>query len=117
MFFQGSGTRFAQDEFIEMGSSSFGLPSLDSELTTEDIHVWCACLDEPAFGFERLASVLSVDETMRAERSYFEQDRKRFVVRRGILTMILGYYLSVERGRLRFCYGKNGKPTLADTFE
>jgi 4'-phosphopantetheinyl transferase len=30
--------------------------------------------------------------------------------------MILGYYLRVEVGELRFFYGRNGKPRLADTF-
>jgi len=56
-----------------------------------------------------------MDERMRAERFHFERDRKRFIVRRGILRTILGCYLSIEPSRLRFCYGKNGKPALADT--
>ncbi len=30
--------------------------------------------------------------------------------------MILGNYLGVEPNRLRFCYGKYGKPALADSF-
>jgi 4'-phosphopantetheinyl transferase len=53
---------------------------------------------------------------MRAERFHFEHDRKRFIVARGILRTILGWYLGVEHSRLQFCYRKNGKPALADTF-
>jgi len=57
-----------------------------------------------------------MDERMRAERFHFEEHRECFIIRRGILRTILGYYLSVEPSRLQFCYGKNEKTALADTF-
>ena len=57
-----------------------------------------------------------MDERIRAERFHFEEHRKCFIIRRGILRTILGYYLGVEPSRLQFCYGKNEKPVLADTF-
>jgi len=53
---------------------------------------------------------------MRAERFHFEEDGRRFIVRRAILRTILSGYLSVEPSRFQFCYGKNGKPQVADTF-
>ncbi len=53
---------------------------------------------------------------MRAERFHFEKFRKNFIVCRGILRMLLSCYLGVEPSHLQFCYGKNGKPALADTF-
>lgn len=99
-----------------MPSTLFSPPPLDLELATNEIHVWRASLDQPLSRFHRLRQTLSMDERMRAERFHFEQDRKRFIVGRGILRTILGRYLNVEPDRLQFCYGKNGKPMLADTF-
>jgi len=57
-----------------------------------------------------------MDERARAERIYFEQDRVRFIISRGLLRTILGYYLATEPSDLQFCYGSHGKPFLAETF-
>ncbi len=99
-----------------MFSPSFRPPPLDLELKTDEIHVWCASLDQPVSQFQRLRQTLSMDERTKAERFHFERDRKRFNAGRGILRTILGWYLGGEPNRLQFCYGKNGKPALADTF-
>jgi len=99
-----------------MTSTIFSPPPLDLELGTNEIHVWRASLDQPIPRFHKLREMLSKDERMRAGRFHFEQDRKRFIVGRGILRTILGRYLNVEPARLQFCYGKNGKPALSDTF-
>ena len=85
---------------------------LNEELTSEEIHIWCTSLEQPVSLFQRL---LSVGERIRAERFHFEEHRKYFIIRRGILRTILGYYLGVEPSRLQFCYGKNEKPALAGT--
>lgn len=92
-------------------------PSLDLELPTDEIHVWCASLDRPVSRFQRLKQLLSQDESMRAERFHFEQDRKRFIARYGILRTLCGRYLNVDPSRLVFCNGKNGKPILANEFD
>jgi len=99
-----------------MPSPSFSPPPLDLALRPDEIHVWCASLDQPVSRFQMLSQTLSLDEYLRAERFHFEKDRKRFIVGRGVLKTILGCYLSVEPSRLQFCHGKNGKPALADTF-
>jgi 4'-phosphopantetheinyl transferase len=99
-----------------MVSLSFSLPPSDLKLNNDEIHIWCALLDQPACLVKKVVCSLSIDEKARAGRFYFEEDRKRFIVRHGILRMILGYYLRVEASELRFCYGRNGKPRLADTF-
>jgi len=85
-------------------------------LGEKDIHIWQAELDLPILGFQKLYQTLSIDERVRAERFHFEKDRKCFIARHGILRTILGCYLNVEPSRLQFCYGKYGKPELADTF-
>jgi 4'-phosphopantetheinyl transferase len=83
-------------------------------LLSDDVHVWCAFLDQPAARAQQLAQTLSADERMRAERFYFERDRKRFIVGRGLLRTILGCYLGIAPNRLQFCYGPRGKPDLAE---
>ena len=90
-------------------------PPASLVLSGDDIHVWFVSLDHVGSSFDRLAQVLSVDERTRAQRFHFERDRRRFVVRRGLLRTILGCYVGVEADRLQFCYGYYGKPALAET--
>jgi 4'-phosphopantetheinyl transferase len=61
-----------------------------------------------------LLHLLSHDEQARANRFYLERDRRRFIVARGALRTILGRYLGVEPGQLRFRYESHGKPFLSD---
>ncbi len=86
---------------------------LNEELAGDEIHIWCVSLQQPVSRFQRL---LSLDERMRAERFHFEEHRKHFILRRGILRMLLGSYLGIEPGNVQFCYGKNEKPALAGRF-
>jgi len=87
---------------------------LSMKLLPDEIHVWCVSLDQSASDFQMLLQTLSPDERLRAERFHFEEDRNHFIISRGILRTILGRYLSVEPDKLQFCYGKHGKPALAD---
>lgn len=82
-------------------------------LDSSEVHVWRASLDLPASRTQRLEQPLSLDEREKAERFYFQKDRKRFIVTRGLLRMILSLYLEIEPGQLRFDYDIYGKPTLA----
>jgi 4'-phosphopantetheinyl transferase len=63
-----------------------------------------------------LRLTLSEDERARSARFHFERDRVRFVVARGALRNILGHYLNVPPGSLRFGYGAHGKPSLLPEF-
>jgi 4'-phosphopantetheinyl transferase len=89
-------------------------PPANANLLHDDVHVWCAWLDQSISSLEWLTQTLSVDERMRAERFQFEQDRKRFIIGRGLLRTILGYYVGIEPGRVHFCYGIYGKPALVE---
>jgi len=81
------------------------------KLPNDEIHIWYASLEQPLSEFQRL---LSADERERAERYHFEEDRRRFIVRRGILRTLLGNYLDIEPYQVQFCYGNNKKPGIAD---
>ena len=85
------------------------------QLATE-VHVWCANLDFPAAQLWRLARTLSADEQRRAERFYFERDRRRFIASHGVLRTILASYLDTSPAHLQFSVGRHGKPALRDAY-
>lgn len=87
-------------------------PSDHLTLPDDEVHVWRAALDQPAISLKKLTQTLSRDESMRADRFYFDRDRKRFIVGRGMLRNILSLYLRTEPRLLRFSYGAYGKPYL-----
>jgi len=80
-------------------------------LSSDDVHVWLTLLHGAST--ERFQRTLSTDEQNRAGRFRFQRDRKRFIAARGLLRLILSYYLGTEPVRLRFSYGRHGKPRLA----
>jgi len=80
------------------------------------VQVWRARLDVPAYRVRELAQLLSLDEARRAERLFFDVDRQRFIVARGLLRTILGRYLRAPPAELRFVYGPYGKPELTLEF-
>ncbi len=90
-------------------SSTWSSPPSSLSLQTGDVHVWRLVLDRPLDGF---LEILQPDEIDRANRFYFEKDRKRFVIARGFLRVLLGRYLQSDPKRLMFSYGAHGKPVL-----
>jgi 4'-phosphopantetheinyl transferase len=84
-------------------------------LGNDEIHLWCTSLNHSNSLVNKLVCILSMDERARTGRYYFEKGRRQFIIRHGILRMILGRYLKAEPSELKFCYGRNGKPRLADT--
>ncbi len=89
----------------------------DLNLSGNQVHVWRAELDLPTAEIDKLAPTLSPDEEERANRFYFERDRKHFIAGRGILRTILGHYLDLDPAEIQFCYTSRGKPALANTNE
>jgi 4'-phosphopantetheinyl transferase len=81
-------------------------------LANDEVHLWCASLQEPTIHLRRLRAVLSPDEASRADRFYGRGDRERFIARRGLLREILGGYVQAHPSALRFTYGPSGKPAL-----
>ena len=88
----------------------------DPSMFAAQANVWLAELEQPADTIQRLAGELASDELLRAQRFYFERDRRRFIVARGVLRAILSAYLPVTPAQLSFTYGPQGKPALAAPF-
>lgn len=86
-------------------------------LGKDEVHVWRASLSLPPPRVQSLQRTLVAEELMRAERYCFQRDREHFIVARGLLREILGWYLRVEPGQLRFSYGPHGKPDLAQEMD
>ncbi|PJF29388.1 MAG: 4'-phosphopantetheinyl transferase [Phototrophicales bacterium] len=61
---------------------------------------------------QAFASVLSSDETHRANRFLSEAIQTRFIVARGMMRHILSYYTKQQPQTLIFRYGIRGKPIL-----
>ena len=82
-------------------------------LAKERVDVWRANLDLPTAEIERLKTWLSSDEVARANRFRFDRHRERFIAARGILRQLLGNYLQINPGKVKFEYGDRGKPRLS----
>jgi 4'-phosphopantetheinyl transferase len=84
-----------------------------ARLREGDVDVWRATLDEVSDdALAYFTTVLSSDEEDRAEEYYFERDRRRFVVSRGILRTLLSGYTGIAAGEIAFRCGPYGKPEL-----
>lgn len=60
---------------------------------------------------------LCKDEQSRANRFRFRDDKRRFVVSRGVLRHLLGRQLSQPAAAVQLCYGKYGKPFIGQSCE
>lgn len=97
---------------------AFSVESSTEALTLGDdeVQVWRANLDIAGSRLQRLRQSLSGAELAKAGRFRAQIHRDRFVAARGTLRAILGRYLGVESGRLRFSYNTRGKPSLDREF-
>jgi 4'-phosphopantetheinyl transferase len=86
-------------------------------LLSGEVHIWCASLYQPDSSVQRYGRLLSSDELARAARFYFERDKHRFIIGRGILRSLLCYYANCGAEQIQFTYEQYGKPILAQTVE
>jgi 4'-phosphopantetheinyl transferase len=59
-----------------------------------------------------LSALLSAAERQRGERFHFPADRDRYVIRRGILRILLSRYLNTHPREIEFRYQRWGKPEM-----
>lgn len=81
-------------------------------LAPGDVQVWHFGLDADTDSQSRLARVLDGEEKQRAARFRFEEHRRRFIVRRGVLRLILARYTSMAPEAIRFTGAATGKPGI-----
>ena len=107
--FHSSGLNMS-DARLPTNTSDKHSPAL--HLANSEAQVWSTTLRRAPQAVAGLAALLSPDETARAKRFYFERDRNRYIVGRGLLRTLLGRYLGMEPARVEFNYGPHGKPAL-----
>jgi 4'-phosphopantetheinyl transferase len=78
----------------------------------EEIHLWRARLNYSAERNRRFENVLSNEESQRARRYHFLEDRRRYTAGRGLLRIVLGRYLGPSPAEVRLVTGAHGKPEL-----
>jgi 4'-phosphopantetheinyl transferase len=83
-------------------------------LTIDDVHVWRIELQVGDLLLAHLRVLLTDDERQRADRFYFEKDRRHFTAARGVMRILLARYLACRPEEVRFIYNNYGKPQLAE---
>jgi len=91
-------------------------PDIFPDLSTTEVHVWCAPLSVFLPDKARLRNLLSADELMRAQRFVRPALGDRFIIVHGLLRLLLGRYLGVVPQDLSFDRGIHGKPCLGGDF-
>ncbi len=81
-------------------------------LAEHEVQVFRARLDVDEDRLEDFASVLDPGETARAARFRFPVHRARFVASHGLLRTLLGKYLGIGAGEVRFARSRYGKPSV-----
>ncbi len=76
------------------------------------IIIWLIEIDDQPNDVNSLEKLLSQAETDRSTRYRFEQDRLRFVIRRGILRQLLSRYTGISPVDIEYCINPHGKPSL-----
>jgi len=76
------------------------------------IHLWAAGVEEFARYLQTFETLLSDSERGKAGAFRFAKDRDRYVIRHGLLRLILRRYVGQPAAEIQFQYGKHGKPEI-----
>ena len=80
-----------------------------------EVHLWRFHLDCSEHEINSLKKILSLDETIRADRLLDLQKKQQFIATRGRLRQILGHYQKTAADKIKFQYNKYGKPSLSES--
>lgn len=81
-----------------------------------DIDIWLTYYDEivDAGQLDALGLLLDEDEQAQAQRFYFAEDRKRYLVTRAMVRILLSRYAPVAPESWRFSKNAYGRPAICD---
>jgi 4'-phosphopantetheinyl transferase len=102
--------------FNSISSDAPPASELPIPLGLDDVHIWVVSFGafaERASVFERFLSSLELKES---EQFHFAIHRDRFLIRRGLLRIILAAYLKTRANDIIFQFEQNGKPALSGRF-
>jgi 4'-phosphopantetheinyl transferase len=85
------------------------------KLGQREVHIWRTSLDQSTETVTRLRGLLASDERSKADRFWFEKDRRHYTVARGVLRELLSRYLAEPPEAFHFTYSGYGKPSLDST--
>ena len=86
----------------------------DKLIKNNEIHVWRAFLELSSTQRQYFMGILSSDELKRMKRFHFKRDEDRFIAARGILRVIMSYYIEKSPEEISFEYTSQGKPIVTE---
>jgi len=81
-------------------------------LKRNEVHVWIISIEHNKKDLQRLWQLLSPDETIRAQRFYFDRDRNMYAIAHGALREILSCYLHQLPEAIQVSYTEKNKPYI-----
>jgi 4'-phosphopantetheinyl transferase len=91
------------------------IKNLKSIKLSSDIHLWHGEFPLQDEQWHDTWEILDINEKKRAEGYIFPEDRQRFILRRGLLRLLIGFYTGMEPGLIEFCTNQFGKSRLANS--
>jgi 4'-phosphopantetheinyl transferase len=85
-------------------------------LPEDEVQLWRVDLEAIRADESRWQKVLSSEESTRASRFHFPDDRQRFAASRAWLRIVLAGYLATDPSALSFSYSKKEKPSLGPAY-
>lgn len=86
------------------------------QIDRNHLHVWWANLRDFDSEIPALETLLSPYERAKAAKFRFLQDRRNYIIRHGLLRVLLGGYVGRPPSTLDFTFGAQGKPELRNGF-
>lgn len=90
-------------------------PLHDLKLCEFDVHLWIANLDDYFARIKYISKYLSDDEIKKADRYYSVEHGYRYRIGRGLLRILLAYYVKNKPNTFKFIYNSYGKPFLENS--
>lgn len=87
-------------------------PLLIPEIESDIIHIWSAEFSDLEVYYENLFALTSKDEREKSCTFRKAEDARRFVIRHGILRLLLSYYTRCEPVLLPLAISEHGKPWM-----